>query len=200
MVAQVGPSSQTPKADPPPGVGSDLLSAAVHRLCGYGWPFAIRHSPFAIHSLPKLEYCLRNLSFQVFSALWLWRRQRFGAGNGAAVIASGGFSFMANGPSPRVNLRALILLPALLAILSTLFNDLYAIYRIQREVFVQYSLEANRAYAAKVALTIDQSLRDDLDRLTYTSRVIGQDFHLESLRSVRLLVLLSRITVSIVWS
>lgn len=90
---------------------------------------------------------------------------------------------MANGPSPRVTLRTLMVLTALLAILATLFNDLYAIYRIQREVLVRLSLEANRAYAAKVALTIGQSLRDNLDRLAYTSRVIGQNFHLETLRA-----------------
>lgn len=89
---------------------------------------------------------------------------------------------MPSGPAPRVNLHTLILLFALLAILATLLNDLYATYRIQRETLVHNSLEANRAYAAKVALTIGQSLGDDLDRLAYSSRVIGQDFRLETLR------------------
>lgn len=46
-------------------------------------------------------------------------------------------------PVPRINLRTLILLFALLAILATLFNDLYTTYRIQRETLVHNSLEAN---------------------------------------------------------
>lgn len=87
-------------------------------------------------------------------------------------------------PVPRINLRTLILLFALLAILATLFNDLYTTYRIQRETLVHNSLEANRAYAAKVALTIGRSLGDDLARLEYSSRIIGENFHHEAQRGV----------------
>ncbi|MFV3334940.1 diguanylate cyclase [Pseudomonas sp. NY15437] len=61
-------------------------------------------------------------------------------------------------------------------------NDLYATYRIQRETLVHNSLEFNRAYAAKVALTIGQSLGDDLARLEYSSRIIGEDFDHEAQR------------------
>lgn len=87
--------------------------------------------------------------------------------------------FMPSRPIPRINLRTLTLLLALLAILATLLNDLYATYRIQRATLIHNSLEANRAYAAKVALTIGQSLGDDLDRLAFSSRAIGQNFQRE---------------------
>lgn len=83
---------------------------------------------------------------------------------------------MPSGALPRVNLRTLILLFTLLASLATLLNDLYATYRIQRETLVRNALETNRAYAAKVALTIGQNLGTNLDHLGYSARVIGSDF------------------------
>lgn len=89
---------------------------------------------------------------------------------------------MPSGSVPRINLRTLILLFALLAILATLLNDLYATYRIQRETLIHNSLEANRAYAAKVALTIGESLGEDLARLDYSARIIGENFRIEAHR------------------
>ncbi|UXJ49846.1 GGDEF domain-containing protein [Pseudomonas citronellolis] len=83
---------------------------------------------------------------------------------------------MPSGAIPKLNLRTLILLFTSLAILATLLNDLYATYRIQRETLVRNSLETNRAYAAKVALTLGQSLDADLGRLRYSAQVMGKDF------------------------
>lgn len=83
---------------------------------------------------------------------------------------------MSSGSFPRPNLRTLLLLFTLLASLATLLNDLYVTYRVQREILVHNVLEANRAYAAKVALSIGQSLGADLDRLNYSAKVLGQDF------------------------
>ncbi len=90
---------------------------------------------------------------------------------------------MSSRPVPKCNLRTLILLFSLLASFVTLFNDLYATYRIQREALVRNSLEANRAYAAKVALSIGQNLGADLDRLNYSAKVLGQQFSSETIRS-----------------
>jgi len=59
------------------------------------------------------------------------------------------------GPPPTLNLRSLILLFALTATLATLANNLLVTYGIQRQALVQNALEANRAYAAKLAASID---------------------------------------------
>ncbi|MEL7938306.1 sensor domain-containing diguanylate cyclase [Pseudomonas delhiensis] len=83
---------------------------------------------------------------------------------------------MSLGPMPRLNLRTLILLFASLAAIATLANDLFTTYRIQREALVLSALEHNRAYAAKVALSISQSLASSLDRLAYSATLLGQDF------------------------
>ena len=80
------------------------------------------------------------------------------------------------GPTPRLDLRSLILLFASLAASATLVNDLFATYRIQRQILVDNALEDNRAYAAKVAQSIGQSLVSVLDRLEYSAAILGRDF------------------------
>lgn len=83
---------------------------------------------------------------------------------------------MPSGPAPRIDLRTLILSFALLSTLATLLNDFYATYRIERQTLVHTSLEANRAYAAKVALTLEQTLGADLERLNFSAQALGSGF------------------------
>ncbi len=54
---------------------------------------------------------------------------------------------------PRADLRTLIALLVIISIVITLANNLYATWRVQRMVLIDSTLEANRAYAAKLAST-----------------------------------------------
>ncbi|WP_343655023.1 sensor domain-containing diguanylate cyclase [Cupriavidus sp.] len=60
----------------------------------------------------------------------------------------------------KIDLRTLILGLTLTACVVTLANCLYAAYRIERQTLVERSLEANRAYSARVASSIDGFLRE----------------------------------------
>ena len=75
--------------------------------------------------------------------------------------------------APKLNLRSLILLFALTATLATLANNLLMTYGIQRQALVQNALEANRAYAAKLAASINESLSGDLERLRFSATPLG---------------------------
>lgn len=77
------------------------------------------------------------------------------------------------GPPPKLNLRNLILLFALAATLATLANNLPVTYGIQRQALVQNALEANRAYAAKLAASINENLAGDLERLRFSANLLG---------------------------
>ena len=77
---------------------------------------------------------------------------------------------------PRLNLRNLILLLALAAALVTLVNGFLVTYTVQKATLEDNALAANRAYAAKLAESIDDSLAADLDKLAYSARLIGQTF------------------------
>ncbi len=54
---------------------------------------------------------------------------------------------------PRADLHTLIALLVIISIVITLANNLYATWRVQRMVLIDSTLEANRAYAAKLAST-----------------------------------------------
>ncbi len=78
--------------------------------------------------------------------------------------------------SSRIGLRGLVLGFVLLAVLSTLCNSLITAYSVQRDALVHSALEANRAYAFKVASSIDQFLYTVNERLKYSSQRLGSDF------------------------
>ncbi len=75
-----------------------------------------------------------------------------------------------------IGLRGLILIFVLLAVLATLCNSLIVAYGVQRDALVHSALQANRAYAFKVASTIDEFLKSIHERLRYSSDRIGADF------------------------
>lgn len=56
---------------------------------------------------------------------------------------------------PKTDLRTLITLLAVASIAITLANSLYASWRVQREVLIINTLEANRVYATKLASTTE---------------------------------------------
>lgn len=76
----------------------------------------------------------------------------------------------------RVDLRRLILLLATFSAIVTLVNGFYASYAVQRQQLIDSALESNRAYAQKLADSVDDFLRAAQQQLAYSAGVVGQRF------------------------
>lgn len=76
----------------------------------------------------------------------------------------------------RVNLRRLILFLALLSALVIQFNTFYASYSVQRQLLIDNTLASNRAYASKLADSIDQFLQSTQQQLAYSARLLAAKF------------------------
>ncbi|KKO72468.1 sensor domain-containing diguanylate cyclase [Kerstersia gyiorum] len=72
----------------------------------------------------------------------------------------------------RINLRQLILSLTLVAVLVTLVNVLYSSNRVQRDMLLQTTLEANHVYAKKLAQATDTFLKDAMSQLEYSARLL----------------------------
>ncbi|MGO3743297.1 sensor domain-containing diguanylate cyclase [Kerstersia sp.] len=72
----------------------------------------------------------------------------------------------------RINLRQLILSLTLLAVLVTLVNVLFSSNRVQRDMLLQTTLEANHVYAKKLAQATDTFLKDAMSQLEYSARLM----------------------------
>jgi len=72
-----------------------------------------------------------------------------------------------------LDLRALVLLFVLLSVLATVCNSLIVAYRIQRDALIDSTLEANRAYAAKVASSIEAFLHSAQRRMKYSALILA---------------------------
>ena len=59
----------------------------------------------------------------------------------------------------RIDLRRLILLLATFSALVTLANGFYASYQVQRQQLMDSALESNRAYARKLAESVEDFQR-----------------------------------------
>ena len=77
---------------------------------------------------------------------------------------------------PRTDLRTLIALLAIVSIVVTLTNALYATWRVQRMVLIDSTLEANRAYATKLASTTEIFFQLAQSQLHYSARLLGENF------------------------
>ncbi|YCH29594.1 sensor domain-containing diguanylate cyclase [Erwinia sp. D4-22] len=77
---------------------------------------------------------------------------------------------------PKTDLRTLITLLAVASIVITLANSLYAAWRVQREILISNTLEANRVYAAKLAATTGQFFQQAQSQLAWTAGAIGARF------------------------
>lgn len=75
-----------------------------------------------------------------------------------------------------IDLRTLILLFALVTAGVTLANSFYAARQVQHQVLVENALEANRAYAAKVASSIDAFLLSAQQQLAYSVGQLHRQF------------------------
>ncbi|MDF3862920.1 sensor domain-containing diguanylate cyclase [Pseudomonas denitrificans (nom. rej.)] len=87
-----------------------------------------------------------------------------------------------------LTLRMLILVFVLLTALATLGNSLVVAYNVQRTALIHSTLEANRAYAAKVASSISEFLGSARRNLAYSSGILANHFdeppilHAEAMR------------------
>ncbi|MEE1924931.1 sensor domain-containing diguanylate cyclase [Pseudomonas sp. 148P] len=75
-----------------------------------------------------------------------------------------------------IDLRKIILLFALVTAGVTLANSFYAARKVQHQVLVDNALEANRAYAAKVASSIEAFLLSAQQQLAYSVGQMSRDF------------------------
>ena len=76
----------------------------------------------------------------------------------------------------RVNLRRLILSLAILSALITLANTFYASYRVQRQLLIDNTLASNRAYASKLADSVEQFLQSTHQQLAYSAGLLAKNF------------------------
>lgn len=72
-----------------------------------------------------------------------------------------------------INLRGLIFFVVILSVLATLANGLIVAYRIQRDALIHSALEANNAYAAKMASSIGDFLTAAQSRLKYSADILA---------------------------
>lgn len=69
----------------------------------------------------------------------------------------------------KLSLRYLILSVALLSVLLTLFSSITAGYRVNQQALIDSTLETNRVYAQKLAVTTDNFLNMTLQKLSYSA-------------------------------
>lgn len=69
----------------------------------------------------------------------------------------------------RIDLRRLILLLTLTVALFSSFNSFHASYQTQRDLLIQYTLEANRVYAAKLRQSTENLLDSMHQELAYSA-------------------------------
>lgn len=75
---------------------------------------------------------------------------------------------------PRFNLRQLILLLSVASVVFTLLSALYASHRVQHEMLVRNTLEANRVYARKLAETADNYIDALQHEMAYSATLMGR--------------------------
>ncbi|OLS63991.1 sensor domain-containing diguanylate cyclase [Pseudomonas putida] len=78
--------------------------------------------------------------------------------------------------SRRLDLRFLMLAFAIFSALATLANSLAVAYGVQRDALIHATLEANHAYAAKVASSIGAFIKSAHAHLGYSALQLAEDF------------------------
>lgn len=74
-----------------------------------------------------------------------------------------------------LDLKKLILILATLCVFTSLLNALFSSYQVQKQVMVKDTLEANRAYATKLADVTDLFLQSVLMQLKASSETIASE-------------------------
>ncbi len=76
----------------------------------------------------------------------------------------------------RLDLGRLILILAVMSAFVTLANSFYASYKVQRQLLIDNTLEANRVYATKLASSTEIFLKSAQRQLHYSSMIAAQHF------------------------
>uniref|UniRef100_UPI0035A3B608 sensor domain-containing diguanylate cyclase n=1 Tax=Cupriavidus basilensis TaxID=68895 RepID=UPI0035A3B608 len=76
--------------------------------------------------------------------------------------------------SPKIGLGGLILLLALGSVLLTMANALHSSYRVQRDLLIRNTLEANRVYAAKLAESTGAHIESTMQQLAYSASLLAE--------------------------
>lgn len=79
--------------------------------------------------------------------------------------------------SCRIDLRYLILLLVVVVAFATLSNTLYSTYRVQKQQLIDSTIEANRVYATKLAVSVDQFLYSAQQQVVYSARLLGKSHY-----------------------
>jgi diguanylate cyclase (GGDEF)-like protein len=87
---------------------------------------------------------------------------------------------MSFAPLFRIDLRRLIVMLAILSGLVTLSIGFYASYQVQRESLMNSTLEANRAYAVKLAVGTETFFDSVQQQLSYSANIIANQFNNET--------------------
>ncbi|KAB8045418.1 diguanylate cyclase [Janthinobacterium aquaticum] len=76
-----------------------------------------------------------------------------------------------------INLRRLIVLVAFGSAIISLANGFHASYRVQRQLLIDTALEANHAYALKLAQSTQDYLQSTRQQLAYSAGLLGPRFN-----------------------
>ena len=79
-------------------------------------------------------------------------------------------------PVLRINLRRLIVLVAFASAVISLLNSFHATYQVQRQLLIDTTLEANHAYAQKLASSTENFLQATRQQLAYSARLLPRHF------------------------
>ncbi|MFA6071840.1 MAG: diguanylate cyclase, partial [Janthinobacterium sp.] len=79
-------------------------------------------------------------------------------------------------PLLRINLRRLIVLVAFASAVISLANSFYATYQVQRQLLIDTTLEANYAYALKLASSTENFLLAARQQLAYSAAQLPRHF------------------------
>ncbi|HDS1696759.1 MULTISPECIES: sensor domain-containing diguanylate cyclase [unclassified Pseudomonas] len=77
---------------------------------------------------------------------------------------------------PRLNLRIVLLTFALISAAATLANTFWVMFKTQEQELIGNALDANRAYALRIATGVEEVLSSDLDRLGYSATIVAERF------------------------
>ncbi|MBY7850221.1 sensor domain-containing diguanylate cyclase [Vibrio fluvialis] len=73
----------------------------------------------------------------------------------------------------KLNLRKLILVLGVFSVVITLFNAFYSIYKVQRDLIVNNTMESNRVYAEKMAEMTDAFIESAFSQLKFSAHVLS---------------------------
>lgn len=77
----------------------------------------------------------------------------------------------------KLNLRNLIVILCVFSVLVTLINAFYSIYRVQRDLIINNTLESNRVYAQKMSEMTDSFIESSMSQLKYSANLLKDKMH-----------------------